>query len=453
MEKQSFDLAIIGSGPAGLNAAIKAKRLNIKTILIDEQFSVGGQIYRSFNKKNSLNQILYSNHKEAQKLINEFQQLKIHYLPYSEVVEMNRNGIIYYQKNNILNSIQAKYIIIATGSIERPFPIEGWTLPGVMSVGAAQILIKNSGLLAKEPVVFAGTGPLLYLTAYQYLKLGGKISIILDTTPAKNYLKAIKFFPKAIFSGNYIFQGLKYLFFLYTKGVKIISHVKLVQALGSKELESVEFQNKNITKSIKTKHLFLHQGVVPNIQLTLSLRCDHFWDNSQLCWRPTLDKNYQTSVNNFFSVGDASGIVGAYVSELQGSLVVSTIAKNLHIKESQIKSDKKIISNLKKHLRIRPFLEELYKPSKNFRIPKNKKTIICRCEEITLEQINEIIVFVNNDCNELKSFIRCGMGPCQGRMCSLTICELLSEYKNIEMDKIKQFRIVAPIKPVRLNQY
>ena len=78
MEKQSFDLAIIGSGPAGLNAAIKAKRLNIKTILIDEQFSVGGQIYRSFNKKNSLNQILYSNHKEAQKLINEFQQLKIH---------------------------------------------------------------------------------------------------------------------------------------------------------------------------------------------------------------------------------------------------------------------------------------------------------------------------------------------------------------------------------------
>ena len=93
----------------------------------------------------------------------------------------------------IEKTITAKNIIIAAGSIESPFPIEGWTLPGVMTVGAAQILMKNSGLIAKEPVVFAGTGPLLYLTAYQYIKLGGKISIILDTTPVKNYLNAIQF--------------------------------------------------------------------------------------------------------------------------------------------------------------------------------------------------------------------------------------------------------------------
>jgi len=453
--KQLFDLAIIGSGPAGLSAAIKANHFNINTILIDEQFSVGGQVFRSFKKKFPLNKILYSNHIIANQLINEFEQSNVHYLPHSEVIEIEKNGTICYQKNNNLHSIQAKNIIIAAGSIERPFPIEGWTLPGVMTVGAAQILMKSSGLIAKEPVVFAGTGPLLYLTAYQYIKLGGKISVILDTTPVKNYLKAIQFIISAFFSGNYIFQGLKYLFYLRKKGIKIVFNVESLKALGQKEINRVEFDKKNILQSINTKHLFLHQGVIPNIQLTLSLGCNHFWDKNQLCWRPSLDENYETSVNNIFSIGDSSGIVGAHASQLQGELVIAKIAKNLDIMNNklEIKNNKKIISNLKKDLRIRPFLEKLYEPSKKFLIPNNKKTIICRCEEVTLEQIIEIINFVKNDCNELKSFVRCGMGPCQGRMCGSTISQILSKYKNIEINKIQQFRIVAPIKPVQLNQY
>ena len=326
--KQLFDLAIIGSGPAGLSAAIKASHLNISTILIDEQFSVGGQVFRSFKKKFSLNKILYSNHIIANKLINEFEKSNVHYLPHSDVIEIEKNGTIYYQKSNNLNSIQAKNIIIATGSIERPFPIEGWTLPGVMTVGAAQILMKSSSLIAKEPVVFAGTGPLLYLTAYQYIKLGGKISAILDTTPVKNYLKAIQFIISAFFSGNYIFQGLKYLFYLRKKGIKIVFNVESLKSLGQKEINRVEFDKKNILQSINTKHLFLHQGVIPNIQLALSLGCNHFWDKNQLCWRPTLDRNYETSVNNIFSIGDSSGIVGAHASQLQGELVITKIAKN-----------------------------------------------------------------------------------------------------------------------------
>ena len=86
--------------------------------------------------------------------------------------------------------IEARRVIIATGSQERPFPIPGWTLPGVMTAGAAQTVLKAQGLLPDGRTVMAGTGPLMWLLAAQILRAGGKIAAILDTTPRRNLLRA-----------------------------------------------------------------------------------------------------------------------------------------------------------------------------------------------------------------------------------------------------------------------
>ncbi|MGE9115736.1 FAD/NAD(P)-binding oxidoreductase, partial [Escherichia coli] len=81
--------------------------------------------------------------------------------------------------------------ILATGAQERPFPIPGWTLPGVMTAGAAQILLKTSGVVPDGEIVLAGCGPLLWLLAAQYLRANAKIACVLDTTPRSNWTKAI----------------------------------------------------------------------------------------------------------------------------------------------------------------------------------------------------------------------------------------------------------------------
>ena len=91
--------------------------------------------------------------------------------------------------------IQAKRVIIATGSLERPFPIPGWTLPGVMTAGAAQTALKAQGLVPTGRTVMAGCGPLLWLLAAQLLRAGAKIEAILDTTPRVNWLRAAMHLP------------------------------------------------------------------------------------------------------------------------------------------------------------------------------------------------------------------------------------------------------------------
>jgi pyruvate/2-oxoglutarate dehydrogenase complex dihydrolipoamide dehydrogenase (E3) component len=74
-------------------------------------------------------------------------------------------------------------VIVATGATDRILPVPGWTLPGVYSLGAAQIALKFQGCAIGERVVFAGSGPLLYLVAYQYAKAGAKVVAVLDSSP------------------------------------------------------------------------------------------------------------------------------------------------------------------------------------------------------------------------------------------------------------------------------
>src|SRR5207253_5199088 len=103
--------------------------------------------------------------------------------------------------------ITAREVMLATGALERPFPIPGWTLPGVMSCGGAQTALKSSGLVPDGPVVLAGCGPLLWLIAWQYLNAGVSIAAILDTTPRENRWTAARYFP-AFLRSPFLLNGL-----------------------------------------------------------------------------------------------------------------------------------------------------------------------------------------------------------------------------------------------------
>ncbi len=153
-------------------------------------------------------------------------------------------------------------------------PLRGWTLPGVMSIGAAQIALKASGLLPTGNVVLAGTGPLLYMFAAQLLQAGGKVSALLDTTPGANYTKASSRLISFLFS-PYALKGLS-LLLKVRKSVPVYSGVTDIAIEGKGEAEAICFFAKGKTHRLSVDSVFLHQGVIPNNNLANASGCARF---------------------------------------------------------------------------------------------------------------------------------------------------------------------------------
>jgi len=99
----------------------------------------------------------------------------------------------------------------------------------------------------------------------------------------------------------------------------------------------------------------------------------------------------------------------------------------------------------------RRFIDLLYRPAAAFRIPQGD-TIVCRCEEVTARQIVETVALGCSGPNQMKSFLRCGMGPCQGRLCGLTVTELMAQARNVDPQKIGYYRLRPPVRPITLAE-
>jgi len=206
-----YDIIIIGAGPAGMSASCLASKYKAKILVLDVAISPGGQIFRAVEtNQSSHKQKFGTNYLNGIKLVNKFRKCSIDYQSRAKVWHLSENGEVHYLKDNKTHFVKAKHILITTGAQERPFPVTGWTLNGVMTAGAAQILLKESNL-GIQNAVFVGTGPLLYLIAHQYLMMDIPIKAVIDTTPLSNYFRAI---PKIVgIRGNFneIYKGIKWI--------------------------------------------------------------------------------------------------------------------------------------------------------------------------------------------------------------------------------------------------
>jgi NAD(P)H-nitrite reductase large subunit len=196
--------------------------------------------------------------------------------------------------------------------------------------------------------------------------------------------------------------------------------------------------------------LLVHQGVVPNVNLANSVGIAHRWDEVQLCWTPVVDDYGNTSIEGIAVAGDGAGIGGARVAEERGRL--AAIAAVRALKPSASVPDEAAVGRaLAKHMRGRRFLDVLYRPADQFRIPRGN-TIVCRCEEVTAQQIVDTVALGCTGPNQMKSFLRCGMGPCQGRLCGLTVTELIAATRQVAPSEVGYYRLRPPVKPITLAE-
>jgi len=455
----TFDLVIIGAGPAGMSAALRAGKSGLKTLLLDEQPELGGQIYRNITTTDSQRvEILgsdYAHGKTMAETLNAYiANGKVTYWNNASVWQVDTDKTVYVLLNGKSTTVHAKAVLIATGAMERPFPVHGWTLPGVMTAGAGQILLKNAALVPSSPVVLAGCGPLLYLIAVQYLKAKVPIRAILDTTPGTDWRLVLRHVRNLLVGWQYVSKGLNLLKAIKNAGIVLHHSVQGLRLEGKEQLEKVVFVSGGKEHVLPTQVCLLHQGVVPNTQISWSLRANHVWDDAQLCWVPVLDEWCQLSIPGIFSAGDGASIGGALVAALQGELAALGIIRQLQpTKAGQVEPNAtELRKAIERHLAIRPFLNYQYRPRDEYRIPKDNDVMVCRCEEVTAGEIRAQVKLGCSGPNQTKSFSRCGMGPCQGRMCGLTVTELIAQTSGKTPQEVGYYRVRPPIKALTLGQ-
>ena len=450
----SADIIIIGAGPAGMSAAITAADEGAKVLLLDDQPTPGGQIYRAIEAAGDKQaKILGPDYMAGKSLTETMRARNIEYVTDASVWQVTDEREVGYSTGGQARLVTASAIILATGAMERPFPIKGWTLPGVMMAGAAQTMLKTSGLAA-DGAIFAGCGPLLYLVAHQYLQAGVNIAAIVDTTAKSNRLQALAHLPGALRRWDLLLKGQKWQSDIRKSGTRIIDDVRALRVLGETKAEGLSVNTGGSWQDIQSDHVFLHQGVVPNVNLSFAAGLDHNWDERQLCWRPDTDPWCGASIDGIYVAGDGGGIGGGLAARAGGEIAALGALAKLGRIDTTARDAKATVARatLSRELCIRPFLDTWFRPSDDFRVPTDDDAIICRCEELSLKDIRDTIEIGLVGPNQLKSFCRAGMGPCQGRFCGLTVQELIAKQTKRPAADVGYYRLRPPIKPLRLEE-
>lgn len=449
--RETYDVAIVGAGPAGLAAATVTANAGLATVVLDENATPGGQVWRAITVSPlARGSVLGADYWSGEAIVRAFQASGAHYAPRAIVWSLTRDREIGISIAGSARTLRALRIILATGALERPFPIPGWTLPGVMSVGAAQTLLKSSALLPSGRVVLAGTGPLLWLFAHQVLAAGGHIHAILDTSEPSGRRDGLAHAVQFARS-PYVLKGLQ-LLAAVRRRVRVLGGITGLAALGADRLEAVAFQRRGEGRARTSADLLLlHQGVVPNVNLAMAAGIAHRWDDQQLAFAPVADPDGTTSLDGIAIAGDGAGIAGAEAAVERGRLAGHAAVRALKPEALQSERESASRRTLARYERARPFLDRLYRPAQAFRVPSGD-TMVCRCEEVTASQVIEAVRIGCTGPNQVKAFLRCGMGPCQGRLCGLTVTELIANERRVSPADVGYYRLRPPVKPITLGE-
>jgi NADPH-dependent 2,4-dienoyl-CoA reductase/sulfur reductase-like enzyme len=440
------DLLIVGAGPAGLAAAIEARARGLTILLLDENEAAGGRVWQAQERR----PVKDADDAFALRTIEVFRASGTEVRLNATVWAIEPEATVFWSEAGQAHSAAAGRVLLATGTTERPLPIPGWTLPGVMTVGAAQIALKTAGLVPTGATWIAGQGPLLLLYAVQALRAGGRIAGILDLSDPAARWAALRHLPDAMRTPSLLAKGLCWRREIARAGVPWLRADGL-RALGDGALREIAFRTSGRERRENADLLLLHDGVVPSVQITRALGCEHAWDAAQRCWRPIAHEWGATSLPQVLVAGDGAGIGGWQAAGISGRLAALGAAAALGRIDTATRdaAAKPLRAARARALGVRPFLDALYAP----RPPMlDDATIVCRCEEVTAARIREAVRLGCLGLNQLKAFTRCGMGPCQGRMCGTTAAEVMAQALKVPIARVEPYRLRFPTKPLTLGE-
>lgn len=458
-------IVIVGAGPAGVRAAETLAAAGLRPLVLDEQPRCGGQIYRQplpgagFERTK---RALYGFEAgKAQALHMTMDALLPHldYRPDTLVwacdARDGQGGRLATLQGGREQNVHFSHLILATGATDRILPIPGWTLPGVYTLGGAQTALKAQGCAIGSRIVFAGTGPLLYLVAYQYAKAGARIAAVLDTSPLTAQVRAL---PKLLLQPATLAKGLYYVGWLEAHGVRIERNVTLQRVHGKRSVTSVAWRRARAasgnaaTETIECDALGLGFGLRPETQLADLAGCRFRFDESTRCWLPERDAAGRSSVAGVYLAGDGAGIAGAVAAELAGRRAALAVLDDLQcaaMRDARRAQAASLERALARIAAFREGLETAFAPPFACAATWPDETTVCRCEQIDAGELRRCVRSGDaTEINRLKALTRIGMGRCQGRMCGEAALALMAAETGCPVQTLGRLRAQAPVKPI-----
>lgn len=443
-------VVVVGAGPAGVRAVETLARAGIRPILLDEGARAGGQIYRQppYGAERPAEKLYGSEAGKARAIHGVIPQIRsqVDYRP-NTLVWNCFQGQLHTLQGDEQGVVSFDRLIVATGAFDRVIPFPGWTLPGVFTLGGAQIALKSQGLAIGKRTVLVGAGPLLPLVASQYLEAGANIAAILDVTPFHAKIYAL---PRMMAMPEMVRRGLSYLRAIRRFDVPVKYGVQSVSVVGDRRVEGLVWKDaRGRRHEVACDAVGASFGLTPETQLADLAGCEFYMDDLTRQWLPRVGQGGRSTVDGVYLAGDCAAIGGADVAELTGRRAALSVLEDLGKPDPA--EQQSVNADLLLHARFRGGIEAAYPFPKHLVEGIDDALMVCRCEGVTAGDLRANLVKSGApEVNRLKAFTRVGMGRCQGRVCGAVAAEILAAKTGRSLPNAGRLRGQHPIKPIPL---
>jgi D-hydroxyproline dehydrogenase subunit alpha len=407
---QRFDVAVVGAGPAGIAAAVSAADSGARVALLDDNPRPGGQIWKGGPGTSQKSEALLWFERLEKSSVKVFRGARVFHV---------ERGFLTAESGDAVTSIEYKELILATGAREFFLPFPGWTLPNVVGAGGLQALVKSGLPVDGKRVVVAGTGPLLLAVATYLRKCGANVAAVCEQTPWTRFARfglGMSLIPGKLREASKIWLELG--------NTPLWTSCWPIAAIGTDRVGAVRLSHKERVREIECDFLACGFHLLPNVEIARLAGCriqDGFVEVNDL---------QKTSAANVYCAGEPTGIGGLELALVEGRIAGLAAA---HAENDA----RKLFGRRATYQRAVHLMNNAFRLRHELRTVARPDTLVCRCEDVSLDRLR---AFDSWQSAKLQS--RCGMGPCQGRVCGAAVQFLFGW----EPDSVR-----PPVFPVRCS--
>jgi NADPH-dependent 2,4-dienoyl-CoA reductase/sulfur reductase-like enzyme len=447
---ESYELLIVGAGPAGMAAAADAAARGLQVALVDERPSLGGQIFKQPGLVIRHEGALGGDHLRGRALIEAVERSGARILLRTSCLTLRGTEAVLAVEGEQARKVSAAHVLLAPGAHDRPVAFPGWTLPGVLTAGAAQTIVKAHRVTPGKRLLFAGSGPLALAFPAQLHHYGVKVVAALEAGPAPRPGDVARLGAASRGNMPLLRDAVRYRGELLRGRVPLRYRRIVVRAEGRERVEAVvhaavdsEWRVRPGTEErVEVDALCIGYGFFPSVELFRVAGCDLGYEEDLGGPVVVVDEWQRTSVPGVLAAGDGTGVRGSYVAEDQGRLAVLGLAGDADAARA-------VRRRLEQRLRFQRALNRMYRVGPGIYELTTADTVICRCEEIRREELGRAID-ATPDINVVKAFTRATMGLCQGRNCQRQIAALASARHGVPIADLPLSTPRSPARPTAL---
>jgi thioredoxin reductase len=456
------ELLVVGAGPAGLSAAVAAAESGVDVVVVDERARPGGQFYKQPSESSEVEEnALDGQYRRGRELIRRLLASGAGLLSGVQVWAATGPRELLALGAGRAYALRPERLVLASGAYERGIPLPGWTLPGFLTTGAAQTLMRAYQVLPGRRVLVSGNGPLNIQVAAEIVRAGGKVLAVCELARFRSAGRAPALAQMAAASPSLAAAGARYLGTLARAGVPVLAGHVVVRAEGDGTVEQavvacVDGAGGPVPGSERrfaVDAVCAGFGFLPSNELARTLGVNHVFDPALGQLVAAVDDRGRSSLRGVWIVGDGAGTGGAHLARATGFLAGIDVARSLgrDVPQAVAAEEHSARRSRARSRRFQTALGQLFAAPRIVDQLASPDTLVCRCERVTLQAVEASFEQGAGALGAVKRVTRAGMGRCQGRYCAPVLADLFARRSGVPLTEEDWFAPAPPFKPIPVS--